>query len=81
MARSARLRLLGEALLHVPFFAFVADSEMRYLAVNEDACRELGYEESQLLALTVPDIVSEPVEPRAPYEEMMHRGHYRGLQC
>ena len=61
--RSRRLKLLGEALLQAPFFAFVADGEMRYLAVNDYACRELGYEESELLEPTVPDIVTEPLEP------------------
>jgi PAS domain-containing protein len=35
--------LLGEAIESGPALVFVADEEMRYIAVNRYACESLGY--------------------------------------
>ena len=52
--------LVGEAIDHGPALVFVADEEMKYVAVNQHACDVLGYTRAELLALTVPDIVPGP---------------------
>ena len=51
---------------------------MRYLAVNEYGCQALGYDESELLQLRVPDVVSLPLEPDVAYREMMQSGARSG---
>ena len=43
--------LLGEAIDRAPDAVLVADESMRYLAVNQAACRLLGYTREELLAL------------------------------
>ena len=52
--------LLGEAIDRGPALVFVADEEMRYLAVNQYACEVLGYTREELLGLTVPDVANTP---------------------
>jgi PAS domain S-box-containing protein len=56
---------------------FVADETMRYVAVNDTACRELGYDREELLGLSVPDVAQEPVAP-SHYDEMLARGFRQG---
>jgi PAS domain S-box-containing protein len=48
--------LLGEAIDHGPVAVFVADDELRYIAVNEFACALLGYSREELLGLRVTDV-------------------------
>ena len=48
--------LLGEAIDAGPALVFVADEDMRYVAVNETACAVLGYEREELLELRVTDV-------------------------
>jgi PAS domain S-box-containing protein len=48
--------LLGEALDAGPALVFVADENMRYVAVNAKACDELGYTRAELLSLGVADV-------------------------
>ena len=48
--------LLGEAIDHGPVAVFVADDDLRYIAVNELACSLLGYSREELLGLRVTDI-------------------------
>jgi PAS domain S-box-containing protein len=48
--------LLGEALDHGPALVFLADEDMRYVAVNARACDELGYSREELLGLCVTDV-------------------------
>ncbi len=56
--------LLGEAVDVGPVLVFVADENMRYIAVNRRACEVLGYEREELLALHVTDVaVGFEVEP------------------
>ena len=48
--------LLGEAIDHGPVAVFVADDDLRYIAVNEFACTLLGYTREELLDLTVAEV-------------------------
>ena len=52
--------LLGEAIDAGPALVFVADEEMRFLAVNEAACSALGYGREELLGLRVSDVAVGP---------------------
>ena len=69
--------LVGEALDAGPALVLVADEDMRYIAVNQFACTELGYSRDELLALRVPDIAQEP-DAAAEYDEMLSRGIRHG---
>ncbi len=51
--------LIGEAIDPGPAAVFVADEEMRYVAVNDFACHLLGYSREDLLALRVTDVARE----------------------
>jgi two-component system, cell cycle sensor histidine kinase and response regulator CckA len=62
--------LLGEAIDHAPLAIFVADEEMKYVAVNKFACRMLGYSRDELLALRVSDVALSPETP-SEYAEMV----------
>jgi len=55
--------LVGEAIDRGPVAVFVADEEMRYVAVNEYACELLGYSRDELLALRVTDVARAPETP------------------
>jgi PAS domain S-box-containing protein len=48
--------LLGEAIDSGPALVFVADEDMRYVAVNEAACAALGYGREELLGMLVTDV-------------------------
>ena len=52
--------LLGEAIDRAPDAVLVADESMRYLAVNQAACRLLGYTREELLTLRVSDVATSP---------------------
>jgi PAS domain S-box-containing protein len=52
--------LVGEAIDHGPALVFVADEEMKYVAVNQHACDVLGYTRAELLALRVPEVAAAP---------------------
>ena len=69
--------LLGEATDEGPALIFIADDEMRYVAVNECACRTLGYTRDELLALRVDEVAREPETPTQ-YDEMLARGFRHG---
>jgi PAS domain S-box-containing protein len=69
--------LLGEAIESGPALVFVADEEMRYIAVNQYACEALGYTRDQLLAMEVSDI-AQGAETPAQYDEMLARGIRHG---
>ena len=55
--------LLGEAIDAGPALVFVADEDMRYVAVNEAACEALGYEREELLGMRVTDVATDPDTP------------------
>lgn len=69
--------LLGEATDRGPALIFIADDEMRYVAVNECACRTLGYTRDELLALLVDEVAREPDAPTQ-FDEMLARGFRHG---
>lgn len=69
--------LLGEALDAGPALVFVADEDMNYIAVNESACRELGYTREELLKLRVTEVAREAEAP-SQYDEMLARGFRHG---
>ena len=52
--------LVGEAIDAGPVAVFVADEEMRYIAVNSYACELLGYGREELLSMTVADVSPDP---------------------
>ncbi len=43
-----------------PLAVFVADAQGRYIEVNAAACRWTGYEQSELLAMGIPDLLEDP---------------------
>lgn len=62
---------------------FVADREMRYVAVNAYACELLGYTEEELLTLRVSDIAMYDEAARE-YSEMVEQAYRSGrsrLRC
>ena len=65
--------LLGEAVDSGPVAIFVADEQMRYVAVNAYAAELLGYTRAELLALRVTDVARAP-EATAHFDEVIaHR--------
>ena len=69
--------LLLELWDQAPALVFVADAEMRYLAVNETACKVLGYTRGELLALRVTDIaIADNAEDL--YDDMRELGRQSG---
>jgi PAS domain S-box-containing protein len=62
--------LLYDAIDTSPALVFVADDEMRYLAVNNTACAVLGYSREELLSMRVTDIVVSAGAPTL-YRRMM----------
>jgi PAS domain S-box-containing protein len=69
--------LLGEAIDRAPDAVFVADESMRYLAVNQAACRLLGYTREELLALRTTDVATYP-EASSEYNELIADGARTG---
>jgi len=75
--------LLGEAIDAGPALVFVADEDMRFLAVNHAACDALGYDREQLLGMRVSDIVAD-VQAEEEYARMVAAGQAAGrstLRC
>jgi PAS domain S-box-containing protein len=67
--------LLGEAIDHGPVAVFVADDDLRYIAVNEFACELLGYSRQELLSLRLTDVARGP-NGAADYADFVaHRAH------
>jgi PAS domain S-box-containing protein len=73
-----RAAILAGAVDDAPVCVFVADAEMRYVAVNAYACELLGYAEEELLTMRVPDIATYPDAPRE-YETMRETAYLRGI--
>lgn len=69
--------LLLELLDQAPALVFVADAEMRYLAVNATACETLGYTREELLSLRVTDVAAAD-DAEDVYAEMIRTGGHRG---
>ena len=62
--------LLGDAVDGGPALIFVADDEMRYVAVNQTACDVLGYTREELLGMRVTDVATSEEAPGL-YEQLM----------
>ncbi len=69
--------LLGEAVANSPLLAFVADEDMRYVAVSDGVCEALGYTRDEILQLCVSDVAPEPSAP-ADFAEMIATGFHTG---
>ncbi len=69
--------LLAEALDTAPLLVFVADEQMRYVAVNQTACDVLGYTRSEVLQLRVTDVAVAP-EAGDLYDSMLRRRRQEG---
>jgi PAS domain S-box-containing protein len=61
--------LIYDALDRGPALIFIADDDMRYLAVNETACDALGYTREEILGLRVTDVAVAP-EADETYQQM-----------
>ena len=64
--------LLAQVVDTAPALVFVADEEMRYVAVNQTACDVLGYTRDELLRLRVTDVAVADDAPEL-YTEMLQR--------
>jgi PAS domain S-box-containing protein len=73
-----RSTVLTAALDAAPVCVFVADREMRYVAVNAYACELLGYSESELLEMRVPEFATYAEAPEE-YSALMAHGYLRGV--
>lgn len=71
--------LLGEALDKGPVAVFVADEHMRYVAVNEYACKLLGYEREELLALKISDVAGESDKSGDAFRQLLLTGSLDGV--
>jgi PAS domain S-box-containing protein len=69
--------ILLELIDRAPALIFVADPEMRYLAVNSTSCETLGYSREELLEMRVTDVAAEAEAPQM-YQEMMRRRQQSG---
>jgi PAS domain S-box-containing protein len=70
--------LLGEAVDSGPVAIFVADEQMRYVAVNQFAATLLGYTRAELLELRVTDVIRTP-EASDDFELMMRNREQAGV--
>lgn len=78
MADLDRVQILAGAIDEAPVCVFVADSDMRYVAVNTHACELLGYSEEELLAMRVSDIATYEEAP-AEFTSMVESAYLRGV--
>jgi len=69
--------LVGEAVDGGPVAVFVADHDRKYIAVNEFACRLLGYTREELLELRVTDVAVNE-DAAADYDDMVRSGRMSG---
>jgi PAS domain S-box-containing protein len=73
-----RSTVLTAALDAAPVCVFVADREMRYVAVNAYACELLGYGETELLEMRIPEIATYAEAPEE-YSALMAHAYLRGV--
>jgi PAS domain S-box-containing protein len=69
--------LLAEALDTAPVLVFVANEQMRYVAVSQTACDVLGYTRSELLQLRVTDVAVAP-DADSLYDAMLKSRRQKG---
>ena len=78
-----RAAVLAAAIDDAPVCVFVADADMRFVAVNGYACELLGYSEDELLEMRVPDIATYDEAPKE-YSTLMALAYLQGtsrLRC
>jgi PAS domain S-box-containing protein len=73
-----RSPVLAAAVDAAPICVFVADGDMRYLAVNAYACELLGYTEAELLEMRVSDVATYAEAPQE-YSELVESAYRRGV--
>jgi two-component system sensor histidine kinase/response regulator len=73
-----RNAVLATAIDQAPVCVFVADREMRYVAVNAYACELLGYTEEELLDMRVTDIATQAEAP-GQYSTLMATAYLCGV--
>jgi PAS domain S-box-containing protein len=73
-----RAAILAAAVDDAPICVFVADVEMRYVAVNAYACELLGYTEAELLDMRVSDIAAYEQAPTE-FSTMVAHAYMRGV--
>ena len=78
MANDSRAAVLSAAVDAAPVCVFVADSQMRYRAVNAHACELLGYTEEELLQMRVSDIATYQEAP-GEYADLMSTAYQQGV--
>ncbi len=77
-ATDRRTDVFEQALRAAPVLVFVANEEMRYIAVNEYACDVLGYTEDELLGMRVTDVAFES-RSTSDYRRMVESGWLVGV--
>jgi PAS domain S-box-containing protein len=55
-----RIALLGEAVDNAPIAVLVFDSDGKYVAVNAEACKLLGYGRDEILSRRLGDLAVDP---------------------
>jgi PAS domain S-box-containing protein len=78
-----RAAVLAAVIDDAPVCVFIADADMRYVAVNRYACELLGYAEEELLQLRVADIATSEEAPHE-YSQMVQQAYMQGrsrLRC
>jgi two-component system sensor histidine kinase/response regulator len=73
-----RSAVLAGAIDQAPVCVFVADREMRYVAVNAYACELLGYTEDELLDMCVADVATQAEAPEE-YSTLVATAYLRGV--
>ncbi|HZT91766.1 MAG TPA: PAS domain S-box protein [Gaiellaceae bacterium] len=74
----AREQILAAAIDDAPTCVFVANAEMRYVAVNRYACELLGYTEAELLEMHVSDVARYEHAP-SEYAQMIDSAYRTGV--
>ncbi len=77
-AAGDRTAVFEQALRAAPVLVFIADEEMRYIAVNEYACDVLGYTEDELRGMRVTDVAFES-RALGDYRRMIESGWLVGV--
>jgi PAS domain S-box-containing protein len=77
MPPAARNDIIAAAVDAAPVCVFVADAEMRYVAVNAYACELLGYSEEELLGMRVSDVATYDEAPRE-YAALIENAYLQG---
>jgi PAS domain S-box-containing protein len=62
-----QIALLGEAVDHAPIAVFVFDADGHYVAVNEHACKLLGYERDEIVSRRLGELAVDPREALREY--------------